>query len=222
MQQYALIVAGGSGTRMGAEIPKQFLVVAGKPILMHTLSVFYELRCSIVLVLPQSQFDYWNTLCKEFGFIVPHQLVAGGDSRFHSVQNGLAIIPDDVLVAIHDGVRPCIGKEVIQAAYAKASVHGNAVTAVLPKDSIRVVENEHNRSVNRAEYRLIQTPQTFQSTLIKKAYSHSGEHSNFTDDASVLEAAGYAIHLVEGDYRNIKVTTPEDLIAAELFLKQHS
>jgi 2-C-methyl-D-erythritol 4-phosphate cytidylyltransferase len=206
---------------MGSETPKQFLVVAGKPILMHTLNVFHELHCAIVLVLPQSQFEYWNTLCKEFDFTVPHQLVAGGVSRFHSVQNGLAVIPDDVLVAIHDGVRPCIVKPVIEAAFALAAAKGNAITAVLPKDSIRIAEGETNTSVNRALYRLIQTPQTFQSSLIKRAYN-SATHQQFTDDAGVLEAAGYAIELVEGDYRNIKVTTPEDLSIAEVFLKQDS
>jgi 2-C-methyl-D-erythritol 4-phosphate cytidylyltransferase len=221
MERYALIVAGGNGTRMGAEIPKQFLVIAGKPILMHTLTIFYHLNCKLVLVIPENQFEYWNDLCQQCAFTLPLTLIAGGSSRFHSVQNGLASIPDDSLVAIHDGVRPCIVKSVIEATFDIAARKGNAITTVLPKDSIRLVNGEQNTSVDRALYRLIQTPQTFQSTLIKKAYAIATHH-DFTDDAGVLEAAGHSIELVNGDYKNIKVTTPEDLIVAEIFLKQRS
>lgn len=218
MQQYALIVAGGSGTRMGAEIPKQFLLLAGKPILMHTLNVFNQLKCDLVVVLPEYQFSFWKQLCADHSFTIPHQVVAGGKTRFHSVLNGLAVIPENALVAIHDGVRPCVTTSVIEATFDMASKKGNAIAAVRPKDSIRVIDDEDNHSVNRDYYRLVQTPQTFQSTLIKRAYAQS-PHADFTDDAGVLEAAGAAIHLAEGDYRNIKVTTPEDLIVAEVFLK---
>lgn len=196
-------------------------MIAGKPILMHTLAIFHKLNCKLVLVLPENQFGYWSNLCQQCAFTLPLTLIAGGSTRFHSVQNGLAAIPEDSLVAIHDGVRPCIVKTVIENAFDRAAQKGNAITAVLPKDSIRIVDGEQNTSVNRAMYRLIQTPQTFQSTLIKKAYA-TATHHDFTDDAGVLEAAGYAIELIEGDYKNIKVTTPEDLIVAELFLKQRS
>ncbi|MES2560556.1 MAG: 2-C-methyl-D-erythritol 4-phosphate cytidylyltransferase [Bacteroidota bacterium] len=218
MQQYALIVAGGNGTRMGAEMPKQFLLLAGKPILMHTLQVFYQVQCELVVVLPEYQFSYWQQLCETHAFTIPHQVVAGGHTRFHSVQNGLAVIPEQTLVAIHDGVRPCVSEMVIQATFDTAAKKGNAVAAVRPKDSIRLIDDEDNHSVNREYYRLVQTPQTFQSTLIKRAYAQSS-HTDFTDDAGVLEAAGTAIHLVDGDYRNIKITTPEDLVVAEQFLK---
>lgn len=221
MERYALIVAGGTGTRMGSEIPKQFLLLAGKPILMHTLGIFHQLNCELVLVLPEYQLAYWEELCRQHHFEIPHQVLAGGATRFHSVQNGLVVIPENALVAIHDGVRPCVTQAVITEAFNVAAKQGNAVVAVSPKDSIRIVEKEDNHSVNREYYRLIQTPQTFQSTLIKRAYAAS-THPNFTDDAGVLEAAGYAIHLVQGDYRNIKITTPEDLIVAEIFLKQGS
>ena len=217
MERYALIVAGGSGTRMGAEIPKQFLLLAGKPILMHTISVFHQLKCELIVVLPEYQLEYWNKLCSTHHFDISHKVVAGGSTRFHSVLNGLAIIPEDALVAIHDGVRPCVTTKVITETFEVAAMMGNAIVAVRPKDSIRVVEEENNHSVNRDYYRFVQTPQTFKSTLIKRAYAAS-MHANFTDDAGVLEDAGYAIHLVEGDYRNIKVTTPEDLVVAELFL----
>ncbi len=217
MQQYALIVAGGNGTRMRAEMPKQFLLLAGKPILMHTLMVFHQLNCKLVVVLPETQVGYWKILCETHNFSIPHEVVTGGQSRFHSVQNGLAVIPANALVAIHDGVRPCISVKVIEHTFEIALQKGNAVAAIVPKDSIRIVEEEDNHSVNRDYYRLMQTPQTFQSTLIKQAYEQSN-HSNFTDDAGVLESAGYVIHLVEGDYRNIKITTSEDLIIAEVFL----
>jgi 2-C-methyl-D-erythritol 4-phosphate cytidylyltransferase len=222
MKRYALIVAGGTGTRMGSEIPKQFLLLAGKPILMHTLGIFHQLNCKLVLVLPEYQLAYWEELCRQHHYEIPHQVLAGGATRFHSVQNGLVVIPDDSLVAIHDGVRPCIVKPVIETTFDIAAKKGSAVTAVLPKDSIRIVDGMQNTAVNRALYRLIQTPQTFQSTLIKRAYT-TATHHDFTDDAGVLEAAGYSIELVEGDYKNIKVTTPEDLMVAEIFLlKQRS
>lgn len=218
MQQYALIVAGGSGTRMGAEIPKQFLLLAGKPILMHTLAVFHQVKCELIVVLPEYQFSFWEQLCETYTFTIPHQVVGGGNTRFHSVQNGLAVIPENALVAIHDGVRPCITPKIIEATFDMAAKKGNGIAAVRPKDSIRLIDDEDNHSVNRDYYRLVQTPQTFQSALIKRAYAQS-PHGDFTDDAGVLEAAGSAIHLVDGDYRNIKVTTPEDLIVAEVFLK---
>ena len=203
---------------MEVEIPKQFLILAGKPVLMHAMEQFYNHGCELVIVLPESQFAFWDELCSQYHFNLPYSKVAGGSSRFHSVQNGLAIIPDDSLVAIHDGVRPCISQEVIHRSFQMATMRGNAIAAVRPKDSLRVVnDDDDNHSVNRDYYRQIQTPQTFQSSMIKEAYSKAG-HSNFTDDAAVLEANGQAIHLFEGDYRNIKITTPGDLHLAEVLL----
>lgn len=222
MKSFALIVAGGSGTRMGAELPKQFLVLAGKPVLMHTLERFSQYGCELIVVLPESQLDFWKSLCTEYAFNLPHTVVVGGATRFHSVQNGLKQVPEGVLVAIHDGVRPCISREVIHRSFQMAGIRGNAVAVVRPKDSLRLVnDDEDNHSVNRDYYRQIQTPQTFQSSLIKEAYAQIPQ-SHFTDDAGVLETAGHAIHLFEGDYRNIKITTPEDLQVAEVFiLNQH-
>jgi 2-C-methyl-D-erythritol 4-phosphate cytidylyltransferase len=218
MQKIALIVAGGSGTRMETNVPKQFLLLAGKPILMHTLEAFYFAGVNqIILVLPQSQIEFWNQLCQTHGFTIKHQLVAGGASRFESVNNGLQQCNDNDIVAIHDGVRPFISKEIILKSFETALEKGNAVAAVRLKDSIRKVELLGNKNVNRDNYYLIQTPQTFKVELIKEAYA-AQDHINFTDDASVLEANGHAINLIPGDYKNIKITTPEDMLIAEAFL----
>lgn len=217
MQQYALIVAGGSGARMGSDIPKQFLLLNDKPVLMHTLEQFYQCNCTLVVVLPQAQFKYWQQLCVEYRFNVPHELVTGGETRFHSVKNGLLAIPENTVVAIHDGVRPCVTQTVIDTSFAGALLTGNAIAAVALKDSIRVLDGQHTKSVNRDLYKLIQTPQTFLSTIIKQAYTDC-ELVNYTDDAAVLESVGITINLVDGDYGNIKITTAEDLQLAKLLL----
>jgi 2-C-methyl-D-erythritol 4-phosphate cytidylyltransferase len=219
MNKTALIVAGGSGTRMESNLPKQFLLLAGKPILMHTIEAFYHSGVNhIILVLPQSQIDFWNQLCQTHQFTIKHQIVAGGASRFESVQNGLQHCNNNDLVAIHDGVRPFVSKEIILNSFETAAQKGNAVAAVRLKDSIRKVELLSNKNVNRDNYYLIQTPQTFKAQLIKEAYA-AQDHINFTDDASVWELNGYAINLIPGDYKNIKITTPEDLLVGEAFLK---
>jgi 2-C-methyl-D-erythritol 4-phosphate cytidylyltransferase len=218
MNKTALIVAGGSGTRMESNLPKQFLLLAKKPILMHTIEAFYNsIVDHIILVLPQSQIEFWNQLCQTHQFPIQHQIVTGGASRFESVQNGLQQCNDDDLVAIHDGVRPFISKEIIINSFETAEQKGNAVAAVRLKDSIRKVELLGNKNVNRDNYYLIQTPQTFKAQLIKEAYAVQ-DHINFTDDASVLESNGHAINLIAGDYKNIKITTPEDLLVGEAFL----
>lgn len=219
LKKYALIVAGGSGTRMETEIPKQFLLLKGKPILMHTIEVFSIIGgIEIILVLPSSQFEYWESLCVQYSFQIKHKLVAGGETRFHSVRNGLQII-DAGIVAIHDGVRPIISKQIIEQSFTIASEKGNAIAAVKLKDTIREVKLlGGSRNVNRNNYYLIQTPQTFQLSLIKEAYNNA-THYNFTDDAGVLEeVGGNEINLIEGDYKNIKITTPEDLQIAENFI----
>lgn len=221
MRRHALIVAGGKGLRMGAEIPKQFLELKGLPVLMHTIKAFrFDPKLSITLVLPADQFTYWKWLCEKHNFQEPHQLVAGGDSRFQSVKNGLlAIAEPNALVAIHDGVRPLISKEIIENSFKVALEKGNSLVVVKLKDSIRKQDLLGNsKGVNRDNYYLVQTPQTFEMSQILKAYE-TAEDDNFTDDASVLEASGQKINLIEGNYRNLKITTPEDLIIASALLQ---
>lgn len=220
MQHYALIVAGGAGTRMGAEMPKQFLTLAGKPILMHTLEKFAELPSQphIILALPAHTLSVWADLQASYGFDIPHTVVAGGDTRIASVRNGLAAIPDqESLVAIHDGVRPLVTTEIITQSYAIAEEKGSAVACVLLKDSIRYVAQNDTKALERSHYRLVQTPQTFQTWQIWEAYQQS-DIEHLTDDASVWEASGRQVELIEGTYQNIKITTPEDLKVAEALL----
>ena len=219
MEKYAVIVAGGKGNRMGSAIPKQFIEVAGKPLLMHTLQRFKMALPTIhlIVVLPAYQMEYWRQLCNKYEFDLDYQLVAGGEERFHSVRNGLKVVPDGAIVGIHDGVRCSFKLETVQKAFLQAEAVGSAVVAVPLKDSLRYVSPTENKAVKRSDYQLIQTPQVFFSSLIKAAY-HQDFDSNFTDSASVLEAKGHAIALSDGDYQNIKVTTPEDLQLAALWL----
>jgi 2-C-methyl-D-erythritol 4-phosphate cytidylyltransferase len=219
-RKYAIIVAGGSGSRMKSDLPKQFIEIGGLPILMHTLKRFKEADAEIelILVLPEAQFEFWKELCeihKEFIKTIPHQLVAGGNSRFQSGKNGLQAIENEGLVAIHDGVRPFVSSEIINESFRIAEEKGIAVASVASKDSVRV----NGQAIDRATVRLIQTPQTFKISLLKKAFE-TPELATFTDDASVAEHAGFEIHLIEGSYENIKITTPEDLLWAEVLLRK--
>lgn len=220
-KRYAVIVAGGSGTRMGAQVPKQFLALNGKPVLLHTLNAFYQAssRPQLILVLPATYRSYWQQLCAEHNFNVPHRLVNGGDTRFHSVKNGLDIIDDtgDALVAVHDAVRPLTSREIIDASYLEADKHGNAITAVKSRDSVRQLKNEISTSIDRNEIYLVQTPQTFRLEQLKKAYTQPYD-AKFTDDASVAEHAGISIYLAEGSHQNIKITFPGDIAIAEAIL----
>ena len=221
MKKYAIIVAGGSGQRMQSAVPKQFLLLQGKPVLYHSISAFYQAdpQTEIIIVLPADQFDYWNSLISELPF-VPHKLIAGGNSRFHSSQNAIQSISEEGIVAIHDGVRPLIEPELISASFKEAISKGNAVLAVASKDSVRFFSTENNRfeHLNREAIRLIQTPQIFTSKDLKLAFKQ--EYSeDFTDDARVVESIGVKINLVEGSYKNIKITTPEDLDIAEILMK---
>lgn len=218
MNKYAIIVAGGSGTRMNAEIPKQFLEVNAKPILMHTLEKFNIDGIQIILVLNVDFHDYWKKLCLDYHFNVPHLLVIGGSSRYQSVKNGLAHIHESALVAVHDAVRPCIKPSIILAAYEEAKRFGSAVLAVPLKDSIRKKMGETSYALNREDYVLVQTPQIFTTEILKKAYQEP-YRNEFTDDASVVEFMSHQIHLVEGDPFNIKVTYPDDLKIIETLLK---
>ena len=221
---YIIIVAGGKGLRMGSDIPKQFLPIGGKPVLMRTLERFraYSSALQIILVLPQAQQDYWQQLCKDYHFEVEHQIANGGQTRFHSVQNGLALVPDDAegVVGVHDGVRPFPSIEVIRNCYETART-AKAVIPVIPVvETVRqLISNGQvsSRTVPRDEYRLVQTPQTFDIQLLKAA-NEQPYNDGFTDDASVVESYGYAITLVEGNRENIKITTPYDLKIAEVLI----
>jgi len=210
---------------MKSDIPKQFLLLKGRPILFYTLEAFsrFDSSLELILVLPKSQIDFWEGLVKDHTFNVPHKIVEGGATRYHSVGNGLEVIPTSsgALVAIHDGVRCLVDDVVLASVSGLAKTKGNATASVPSKDSLRRVTKSGNKSVDRAEYSLIQTPQVFDVSSLKLAFE-SGYHDHFTDDASVFEYAGHDIFLSEGSYENIKITTPEDLLIAEAILKQRS
>jgi 2-C-methyl-D-erythritol 4-phosphate cytidylyltransferase len=215
----ALIVAGGKGTRIKSVLPKQFIELNGKPVLLHTLEAFirYSPSIRIVLVLPEDDFEIWRSICEKFEFNYPVTLQKGGETRFQSVKNGLQNITEG-LVAIHDGVRPLVSEDIIGASFRLAAIHKCAIAAVRLKESIRMTNQDNTKAVDRSRFRLIQTPQTFDVSLIKKAYEQKEEIS-FTDDASVAERAGNIISLFEGSYENIKITTQEDLIVAKALIE---
>jgi 2-C-methyl-D-erythritol 4-phosphate cytidylyltransferase len=215
MKLYAVIVAGGSGKRMGADIPKQFLELAGKPVLMHTIEKFktFDDSMEIVTVLPENQLRYWAELQKKYSFTVPNTLVKGGKSRFFSVRNGLEFVDVPGLVAIHDGVRPLVTIDTIKRCFETAEKMGNAIPVIPPSDTLRMITETGNSPINRLNVKQVQTPQVFSAELIKKAYLQD-YLPEFTDDATVLEKTGVKINLVEGNRENIKITNPEDLIIA--------
>ena len=218
---YIVIVAGGKGLRMGSDIPKQFLPIGGKPVLMRTLERFreYSADLQIILVLPEAQQDYWRQLCEKYHFDVKYQLANGGQTRFHSVQNGLALVPDDAegVVGVHDGVRPFPSIEVIRNCFETART-AKAVIPVIPVvETVRHLEGERSVTVPRDEYKLVQTPQTFDIQLLKAA-NRQPYNDGFTDDASVVESYGHEITLVECNRENIKITTPYDITIAEATL----
>lgn len=226
MNTYIVIVAGGSGSRMGSDIPKQFLLLSGKPILMRTIEKFHQFDSNIkvILVLPSTQHEYWAKLCIDYSFTIPHSIVSGGETRFHSVLNGLNTINDisHCIVGIHDGVRPLVSTKTIETCYQVATALGNAVPAVDMIDSMREIDQKTSKHVNREKFKAIQTPQVFNFGLLRRAYTLRFNPA-FTDDASVLEAAGVSINLVEGNRENIKITTPTDLLIAEaLFAAQEA
>ena len=227
---YVIIVAGGKGLRMGSDIPKQFLPIGGKPVLMRTIERFREYAedLQIILVLPEAQQDYWRQLCEQYHFEVDYLLANGGETRFHSVQNGLALIPDDAqgVVGVHDGVRPFPSIEVIRNCYETAR-SAKAVIPVIPVvETLRHISlTSHlslltSKTVPRSDYRLVQTPQTFDIQLLKAA-NRQPYNDGFTDDASVVESYGHQITLVEGNRENIKITTPYDITVAEAILTSH-
>ncbi|MEQ8302257.1 MAG: 2-C-methyl-D-erythritol 4-phosphate cytidylyltransferase [Cyclobacteriaceae bacterium] len=221
--EYALIVAGGKGTRIKSKLPKQFLELNGKPVLLHTIEAFFRYAESIkiVLVLPEDDFAIWKSICSQFDFNKSLILQEGGETRFQSVRNGLSRIEGAGLVAIHDGVRPLVSEDIIAASFRLAAVHQSAVAAVRLKESIRMTDMDNTKAVDRSRFRIIQTPQTFDVDLIKAAYNMK-EDLSLTDDASVAERSGHQISLFEGSYENLKITTAEDLIVAEALLNSRA
>jgi len=225
MKDYVIIVAGGKGLRMGSDIPKQFLPIGGKPVLMRTIERFreYSKDLQVILVLPKAQQAYWQELCREYNFKVEYLLADGGETRFHSVQHGLALIPDDAegVVGVHDGVRPFPSIEVIRSCYETART-AKAVIPVIPiVETVRELTGTgpvSSITVPRDHYRLVQTPQTFDIQLLKAA-NRQPYNNSFTDDASVVESYGHQITLVEGNRENIKITTPYDLKIAEILIE---
>ena len=217
-KRFVVIVAGGSGKRMDSEIPKQFLELSGRPVLMRTIEKFYVFdgSISIIVVLPANHTGYWEELKEKYSFQVPHKVVIGGPTRFDSVKNGLAHVDENSIVAIHDGVRPLVSLEVIGRCFETAEKFGNAVPVVYPNDSVRVSTDKGIVAFPRDKIMLVQTPQVFKAGLIKDAYIQDLE-TDFTDDASLLEMTGIKIAVVEGDIKNIKITTKEDLLVAESY-----
>lgn len=221
-KKYAIIVAGGKGERMQNSQPKQFMNVAGKPLLMHTLMAFsrYDTNLEIILVLPDDQIKNWGQICKKYHFNVRHQVIAGGPERFHSVKSGLKLVEHDGLIAVHDGVRPLVSVELIKNSFDAAAKYGAAIPSIEVKDSLReIIGGNTSVPVDRHKMRSVQTPQCFKSDILTKAYNVSYQPM-FTDDATVVELAGNKIFMVDGDPLNIKVTLPMDLIIAEALLSR--
>ena len=205
---------------MNADVPKQFLLLAGKPVLMHTIKIFHQYDASMPLfvVLPEEYIPLWKELCREYCFGIAHQIIKGGIDRYGSVRNALEEISGEGLVAIHDGVRPLVSIETLKRAFNGAAEYGNSIPVILMKESIRETGPGGNKEVIRGPLRIVQTPQVFRISIIKKAYE-SAPHQAFTDDATVVETIGETIHLVEGNPENIKITGPSDMIFAEAILR---
>jgi len=221
-QKHLILVAGGSGSRMGSTTPKQFLLLDGKPILLRTLEKFYAYdNClNIVLALPQAAIDKWAEIVKTYAINIPHTFTIGGETRFHSVKNALNAIAGDGLVAVHDGVRPLVSLATIAACFSEAERSGAAIPTVALSDSIRQKTAEGSIAVKRNEFCIVQTPQVFHLNVLRKAYEQE-YRSDFTDDASVVESAGYTVSFVHGNVKNIKITTHADLIFAEAIMKNY-
>jgi 2-C-methyl-D-erythritol 4-phosphate cytidylyltransferase len=215
-----IITAGGIGKRMGGNTPKQFLMLKGTPVLMHTIHALhaYDSQAELIVTLPKEHLSDWTDLCEKQQFTVPHTVIEGGTERFHSVQNALARATGEV-IAIHDGVRPFVSKETLNRLFDKAKIAKAVIPVLAVKESMRKVDADTNQAVNRSEYVLVQTPQVFQSDLVKSAYQQPYS-ANFTDDASVVEATGVSIALVPGNEENIKLTNPTDLLIAQTFLNK--
>ncbi|MFO7869504.1 MAG: 2-C-methyl-D-erythritol 4-phosphate cytidylyltransferase [Bacteroidales bacterium] len=218
--KYAIIVAGGKGLRMNSEMPKQFLCVQGVPVLMHSIQAFYEYdsKVSILVVLPQLHSETWARLCEQYNFRIPHRVVYGGSERFFSVQNGLNFVSNDSVVAVHDGVRPCVTRELLERGYGMAVDFGGVVPIVDSVDSLRMCKGESFTPIDRTLVKRVQTPQFFQARLLRDSYKQKFSDA-FTDDASVYERAGNLLYVCEGDQYNIKITHPCDIAIAEAILQ---
>lgn len=219
MKTYAIIVAGGSGTRMGANIPKQFLLLKNKPVLLHTLEQIasFDNDIEIVLALPKSHIQYWQGLSRKYDCRVKHTVVEGGNTRFESVSNALREVKEESIVAVHDGVRPLVSAGAWERCVLAAQKHGAVIPVLEVNDSVRQVSNEGSKAVDRDQYRLVQTPQTFRSEVLLSAYEQEF-HASFTDDASVVEKNGHTIYLEKGNRENIKITRQIDLTLAEVLI----
>ena len=221
LERFVIIVAGGSGQRMGTSVPKQFLLLNGRPLLMHTIDSFSRTseEIKILLVLPAAQIPYWKELCVQYEFTTPHLIVEGGQSRGESVKNGLNMISaGSGLVAVHDGVRPLAGIELIRRVFSQAEEKGSAIPCIPVSDSLRQVNGEGSKSVDRTDMVAVQTPQCFRLDILRKAYNQQN-FTEFTDDAQLVEAMGEPVYLTEGSSENLKITTPADLLIAEALLK---
>ncbi len=218
---YVIITAGGTGKRMGSELPKQFIELGGRPILMHSIKRFYDFdkTINIIISLPQDYISLWKELCKEHLFLIKHKVVSGGKTRFHSIKNALAEVNEDGLVAVHDGVRPLVSNETIKRSFESAFELGNGIASSNIVFSIRKFENGISLAKNRDLYKEIQTPQTFKVSVLKNAYLQEF-NEEFTDDASVVEKLGEKIYLTEGNRDNIKITTPFDILIAEAVISE--
>lgn len=214
-----IIVAGGTGKRMGAPLPKQFMLLKGHPLLYWTIDAFhrYDASMPIVVVLPEQHIPIWKSLCIGHNFHVAHEIVAGGEERFHSVCNGLAQVKDDGLVAVHDGVRPLVSVQLIDRCFRAAEEHGAAIPVVSISSSVREVSGDTSKALDRSRLRAVQTPQCFRVPLLRDAFALPFDPA-FTDEATLVERTGITVHLVPGEERNIKVTMPEDLVMAEAFM----
>lgn len=219
-KEYVIITGGGKGSRMGSDLPKQFHILNGLPLLMHTINAFFDYSdtINVVLVLPEDHFDTWGKLCKQYNFTLKHILCSGGKTRFHSVKKGLSHVDEKALVAIHDAVRPMASGKLINDCFRVAEEKGSAVPVIPLKDSVRSITAEGSTSLDRESIRLVQTPQVFWANELSAAYDQAGSLS-FTDDASIAESAGICINLVDGCFRNIKITTPDDMAVAKALMQ---
>lgn len=218
--KFVLMMAGGSGSRMNSAIPKQFAELCGKPVIMHSFQVFYDFdpQINFILILPEQQIETWKKLCEKYSFQIPHQITSGGETRFFSVKNGLKKIIGDGVVFIHDSVRPLVSANTIENCLSTTLDRGNAIPVITVSESIRKTDKKGSKAVDRSKYKLVQTPQTFWVNEIKKAYNQPYSEQ-FTDDASVLENTGEKIHLVQGNFENIKITYSHDIAIAEALMK---
>ncbi len=219
MRNSVIIVAGGSGRRMGAPQPKQFLEIGGKAMILYTLEKFiaFDPSIEIILVINDAWTDHWEKLRKKAGFDHPVKTASGGETRFHSVKSGISLLEGDSVTGVHDAVRPLVSVSTIQSVYAAAEISGAAIPCIPLKESVREVDEESSRPLDRSRIHIVQTPQVFRSSVLAKAYEVSYDPA-FTDDASVVERAGYPVKLVRGDEYNMKITTPEDMEIAQLLL----